>query len=128
MARRWFRNHILFIAFLIFVVGWYMSITGGYWAIQQGNMIGKDYRMEYLTAWAGAWNYWILGIGIILIFIGGWYVYDIFRKRRKFEEYMETESKKKFKENLRDLEEIAYKLGDWYVERLEEKKREWRIK
>ena len=128
MARRWLRNHNLIIAFILFVVGWYMSITSGYWVIQRAEMIGKDYRMEYLTAWAGNWNYWILGIGVILIFAGGWYLYDIIRKRRKFEEYMETESKKKFKENLRDIEEIAYKLGDRYVERFETKKREWRIK
>ena len=128
MAKRWVRNHMLLIAFVLFVVGWYMSITSGYWVIQRAKMIGEDYRLEYLTAWADAWNWWLLITGVILIFVGGWYLYDISKKRRKFEEYINSESKKKFKENLRDLEEIAYKLGDRYIERFEEKKREWRIK
>ncbi len=128
MSWRWLRNYRLPISFIAFVAGLYFGITSGYWVVQRAGLISKNASFEYLTAWANAWNWWLLILGVILIFAGGWYFWDTLRKMREFEEYMESESRKKFKENIRELEEIAYKLGDRYMERLEEKKREWRIK
>ena len=67
-------------------------------------------------------------LGLILVAVGGWYTFDTIRKRREFEEYINSESKRKFTQNLRELEEISYKLGERYESRLNEKKREWKIK
>ncbi len=128
MAWRKIREFLLLIGFVLLGTGLYLTITGGYWVLQRSTFIDKNDGMEQLTAWAGNWNWWFLTLGLILLAIGGWYVYDTIRKRSKFEEYMATESKKKFVQDLRDIEEIAYKLGPKYEERLAEKKREWHIK
>lgn len=76
----------------------------------------------------GAWNYWIILFAIFGVIIGGWYLYDTVKKKRKFEELMDTNSRSKFTRNLPDLEDIAWYLGKDYEERLEEKKRKLRVK
>ena len=128
MFWRKLRAFTLQISILLFGLGWYLSITGGYWVLQRSGLFGKESDFEYLTAWASDWNWWFLILGIFLIFVGGWYTFDTLRKIRKFERDINSESKKKFVSDLRELEEIAYKLGRKYEERLEEKKREWKIK
>ncbi len=76
----------------------------------------------------GAWNYWIILFAIFGVIIGGWYLYDTVKKKRKFEELMDTNSRSKFTRNLPDLEDIAWYLGKDYEGRLEEKKRKLRVK
>ncbi len=122
------REYILYISLFLFALGVYWTITGGYWVLKSTGFIGKNMNVDNLTQWAGTWNYWFLGLGIIFLFVGGWYLFDTLRKRSKFEEYMSTESKREFVSNLREIEEIAYKLGEKYEKILEEKKRKWKIK
>ncbi len=128
MSWKKLRAFILPISLVLFGIGGYLTITGGYYVLQRSGLYGKELDFENLTAWAGEWNWWFLILGIILLFAGGWYTIDTLRKIRKFEEYINSDSKKKFVSDLRELEEIAYKLGRKYEERLEEKKRKWRIK
>lgn len=123
-----FREYILHISIALFAIGIYLLITSGYWVLASTKFIHKDPGMDYLTAWAGNWNYWLLVLGIIFVIAGGWFTFDTLRKRLKFEEYIDSESKREFVNNLRELEEIAYKLGKKYQERLEEAKRKWRVK
>ncbi len=123
-----FREYILHISILLLILGLYLVITSGYWVLNAIGFIGKDPGMDYLTTWAGDWNYWLLVLGIIFVIAGGWFTFDTLRKRLKFEEYIESESKRDFVNNLRELEEISYKLGEKYQKRLEEKKRKWRVK
>ena len=76
----------------------------------------------------GGWNYWILLLSALGLLIGGWYLYDTVKKKRKFEDLMETNSRSKFMRNLADLEDIAWYLGKDYETRLEEKKRRLGVK
>jgi len=122
------REFIPHISLILFALGVYWTITGGYWVLQTTGFLNKNISMDTLSSWAGAWNYWFLGIGLILMGVGGWYFFDTIRKRRKFEEYIHSESKREFVNNLRELEEIAYKLGERYEKRLEEKKKKWKVK
>ncbi|HHE75781.1 MAG TPA: DUF3198 domain-containing protein [Candidatus Aciduliprofundum boonei] len=122
------REFIPHISLILFALGVYWTITGGYWVLQTTGFLNKNISMDTLSSWAGAWNYWFLGIGLILMGVGGWYFFDTIRKRRKFEEYIHSESKREFVNNLRELEEIAYKLGERYENRLEEKKKKWKVK
>ncbi len=128
MSWRRIRPFILPVSIILLGAGIYWTLTGGYWVLQRSNFLDKNNTFEYLTAWAGEWNWWFLTLGLILLFVGGWYTVDTIRKKMKFEEYINSDSKKKFVQNLRDLEEIAYKLGPVYEERLEEKKKEWKVK
>ncbi|MCD6275920.1 MAG: DUF3198 domain-containing protein [Thermoplasmata archaeon] len=128
MSWKKLREYILHISLVLFALGVYLAITGGYWVLYDTGFIGKEVNLENLTKWAGAWNYWFLGLGVILIIVGGWYTFDTLRKRRKFEEYINSESKREFVNNLRELEEITYKLGEKYEKILDEKKKKWRVK
>ncbi len=128
MSWRKIRGFILHLSIAMLALGIYWTITGGYWVLQRSNFFGKNGTIEYLTAWASKWNYWFMVLGLILVAVGGWYTFDTIRKRREFEEYINSESKRKFTQNLRELEEISYKLGERYESRLNEKKREWKIK
>ena len=84
--------------------------------------------LKGVCAAPGAWNYWIILLAIFGVIIGGWYLYDTVKKKRKFEELMDTNSKSKFTRNLPDLEDIAWYLGKDYEKRLEEKKKKLRVK
>lgn len=128
MSWRKAREFIPHISLILLVLGVYLAITSGYWVLQAAGFLNKNPSLDNLTSWAGAWNYWLLGIGLILIGVGGWYFFDTMRKRRKFEEYIHSESKREFVNNLRELEEIAYKLGEKYENRLEEMKKKWKVK
>ena len=76
----------------------------------------------------GDWNYWILVLSAFGLMIGGWYFYDVVKKKKKFEMLMETNSKSKFTRNLSELEEIAWYLGKEYERKLDEKKKLLRVK
>ncbi|OYT59259.1 DUF3198 domain-containing protein [Euryarchaeota archaeon ex4484_178] len=128
MSWKKLREYILHMSLVLFALGVYLAITGGYWVLHDTGFIGKEVNLENLTKWAGAWNYWFLGLGVILIIVGGWYTFDTLRKRRKFEEYINSESKREFVSNLRELEEITYKLGEKYEKILDEKKKKWKVK
>ena len=128
MSWKKLREYILYMSLVLFALGVYLTITGGYWVLHDTGFIGKEVNLENLTKWAGAWNYWFLGLGVILIIVGGWYTFDTLRKRRKFEEYINSESKREFVNNLRELEEITYKLGEKYEKILDEKKKKWKVK
>lgn len=128
MSWKKLREYILYMSLVLFALGVYLAITGGYWVLHDTGFIGKEVNLENLTKWAGAWNYWFLGLGVILIIVGGWYTFDTLRKRRKFEEYINSESKREFVNNLRELEEITYKLGEKYEKILDEKKKKWKVK
>jgi hypothetical protein len=128
MSWRKLREYILHISLVLFILGIYLVVTSGYWVLHSIGFIGYDPGMDYLTKWAGSWNYWLLGIGLIFLIVGGWYTVDTLRKRAKFEEYVESGSKREFVNHLRELEEISYKLGEKYQKRFEEQKRKWRVK
>lgn len=122
---RWIREHMIPISGSIFVV----SAIGAF--ISSAYLFFIDSVPEFLKGMCeapGNWNYWILLISAFGLMIGGWYLYDTLKKKRKFEELMETNSRSKFTKNLPDLEDIAWYLGKEYEERLEEKKRALRVK
>jgi H+/Cl- antiporter ClcA len=84
--------------------------------------------LKGICAAPGAWNYWIITLSLLGLVIGGWYLYDTTKKKKKFEELMETNSRSKFMKNLPDLVDIAWYLGKDYEDRLEEKKKKLRVK
>ncbi len=122
------REFILLISIVLFAAGIYLTVTSGYWVLNAIGFISSNDGMDYLTQWAGNWNYWLLALGLLILVVGGWYTIDTIRKRDKFEEYIESGSKREFVKHIKELEELAYKLGEKYQIRLEEKKRKWRVK
>ncbi len=77
---------------------------------------------------AGNWNYWILFLSAISLLYGGYYTVTYFRKKREFFSILNSGSKAKIAKNAKKLREDAIWLGKKYVELLEEKFRELRIR
>jgi aspartokinase-like uncharacterized kinase len=77
----------------------------------------------------GHWMIWIAFLGILVVLTGGWYFQDMIRKRREFRRLLDTDSKAKFIQNQKRVEELAYwYLGREYLRKVEEKKREFAIR
>ncbi len=119
------REYIIFFSVLIMGLGLFFAISSFYGAFL------STYQPDFfklINDILGYWTVWVLILSIIVIFIGAWYTYDTIRKRKQFEEYINTDSKANFLKHLKDLEVISYKLGTRYQEILKDKKQNWKIK
>ncbi len=119
------RERLLMVSGSIFAISIVGIIISSIYLFFQSTV--PDFLRDVARA-PGDWNYWILLLSALGLMVGGWYFYDTVKKRRKFEDLMETNSRSKFMRNLPELEEMAWYLGKEYEERLEEKKRTLRVK
>ncbi|HDD59651.1 MAG: hypothetical protein DRN35_04920 [Thermoplasmata archaeon] len=69
----------------------------------------------------GPYNWWILILGVLFALVGIGYFWYLARSRKKFNDLIETESKAIYLRNLKELEELAYRLGPKYVDMVKEK-------
>ena len=91
----------------------------------------KDYTPGFLVSIAeaiGDWHLWLWVVGPILLLLGVWYVYDTKKKRKEFEEMMDTTSRARFSQNLIEIEKLAWDLKRKDRIRVAEKKAELKIK
>ena len=77
---------------------------------------------------AGNWNYWIMFLSALSLLYGGYYSVTYIRKRREFFSILNSGSKAKIAKNAKKLREDALWLGRKYVDFLEEKFRELKIR
>lgn len=76
----------------------------------------------------GAWGYWLLGIGVILLLIGAVWFLSHLMNVRKFEKLMQEKSKALFVKKMDDVEYLAWRLPSKFEERLLAKKKEFGIR
>lgn len=76
----------------------------------------------------GGWTYWSAVLGFFLMIGGGWYMVDNLRKRREFENLINTDRKVEFVKNKDRAEFLAWVLTSDHERRLWEKKKEFGIK
>ena len=81
-----------------------------------------------INEFIGAWKWWFLVLGIILIFVFSIMIYLRVKRLREFDEIFETESKSKFRKNVVRIEELAIKLGPEFEEKVIEKEEEFNLK
>ncbi len=91
----------------------------------------SDYSPELFTSindFIGAWKWWLLVLGILLIFVFTIMIYLRIRRLKEFDDLYETESKSKFRKNVVRIEELAIKLGPEFEEKVIEKEEEFNLK
>jgi len=76
----------------------------------------------------GNWDLWFLIIGGFLLIFAGFYLYDFLVTKRKFEEYIDTQSKSKILHNFDEIDKLAYKLGSSYLITWKDIKRKHKIR
>ena len=80
--------------------------------------------LDYL----GNWDYWLFIVSAIVFALCLWIFFDFILKMRKFTNYLKTSSKSTFKKNNEDIQYLAWELGDKFIDRYEERKKELRIR
>lgn len=129
MDLKFFRNHkfeLSGIGLIVTGILLFISIIGVFLPSAD---IAKD--SEYISEtldFLGNWDYWLFIGSIIFFLISLWILTDFILKLRKFNNYIETASKSTFKKKKEEIEFIAWELGDKFVERFEERKKEFRIR
>jgi len=76
----------------------------------------------------GAWTWWLLVVGIIMIIVFIIMIYLRIKRLREFHEIFDTESKSKFRKNVVRIEELAIKLGPEFEEKVIEKEEEFNLR
>jgi hypothetical protein len=116
MSKPYTVQHARAIALAVLAAGAVMLIVGLL------DLLG-DYFIE-----VGAWGFWLVGIGAVMLLVGViWFVtYHI--NVRKFNKLMEEKSKAVFVKHLDDVEYLAWKLPGRFEDRLAMKKKDFGVK
>ena len=77
---------------------------------------------------AGPWIYWIFTVSFIGLVFFLYMYYKAVSNARKFNSIISGSSKQSFIKNIKELEELAYKLGPTFEKRLQEAKEKWNYK
>jgi phosphotransferase system glucose/maltose/N-acetylglucosamine-specific IIC component len=76
----------------------------------------------------GDWAYWVLLLGLAVLIIGIFYIYEFIKLRKEFKELIEIGSKAKFIKNMDRIEELAWRLHPKYEKIVIKRKSELKIK
>ena len=125
MKKRIFREYILPINVVILVIGIFLVIMGIIWIWFNSLKLDGFTDLIYLIS---GYNYWLLGIGILLLGISIWYIFDFYRKKKFVLEELKTDKRSEFIKKHLEVEDAVKYLPSKYKKMLEEKKRELKIK
>jgi hypothetical protein len=126
---KFFNNHKFELSGIGLIVTGILLFISTIGVFLPGADIAKD--REYISEtldYLGNWDYWLFIGSIIFFLISLWIFTDFILKLRKFNNYIETASKSTFKKKKEEIKFIAWELGDKFVERYEERKKEFRIR
>lgn len=102
-----------------------------------------SFAYAFLTADKRAWLDWYAGLverpegnynlilfilGPILLITGGFYVGEQLVLRRRFERLLDTPKRSEFTSRRRDLEDLARRLPEGYMKRIDAKEAEFKTK
>jgi len=120
---REFRYELSALIFGLGVLGMFLTLGRYLFLVQSPDWLRSVY------AGIGEYIFWVGVLGFFALVVGGWYFFDTIRKDREFNRLLATTSKEMFVKNLKRVEQLAYyDLPSAYEKRLDQKKREFRIK
>ncbi len=125
MKRSIFREYIVSMSIVSIVLGAIMLTMGTIWLwfsdVKLGGFTDVIENLQY-------WNDYLFVVGITLLLIGAWYVYDFIRKRRFLLEEIKTDRRSDLIKKKIELEEAVKKLPSKYEKIYNKKKKELKIK
>jgi hypothetical protein len=124
--KRFLTTYALQLGFLLLILGILLTLLGII-----GVFVVDDESPKYLqniVDSVGAWIYWCVLVGPLVLIAGAWYFFDNISKRREFKDLIDTTSKAKFIRNLDRIEFLAWKLTMNHQKQLMDKKKEFHIK
>lgn len=124
-----FREIKFELSFAILAAGLFMTILGLFWASWSPLLPYKPELLEEtFVRPIGGWMVYVTFFGPLLTLGAGWYFIDMVRKRREFERLMATPSKAAFVRSQDRIEYLAWYLTRDHEQRVDEKKKEFKIR
>ena len=125
---RWYREFRLEVGLIILIAGLIFTILGvAHFFVPQKAPLEPDFLTDLVRNKIGDWIIWLVFWGPILLLAGVFYAGDTIRKFREFNRLMDTDSKAKFVQNQDRIEYLAWLLSARLENRVQEKKREFKI-
>lgn len=90
--------------------------------VSSADLFGSDFKQ------LGAWGFYVLGIGAVILLIGVLWTASYRTRVRKFRKLLKEKSKAAFVKKLDDAEYLAWNLPMKYEKELGVKKREFGLK
>lgn len=123
LGRMW-KEYIMGISIALLIIGLIVLIFGifGTWS---SDMLTDMLRIHPDVL---DWSLYILIIGAILTFLGGYYLYDFLRNKRFLLDKIETNKRSEFMKYHAQLKNAVRKLPSKYQEMLHKKEKQLRLK
>lgn len=109
------------VSLLLAVLGLVFTISGVVWIFLRESKLGL---LSKLAEFFGNWNYYLIIIGVVILFAGVWYAYDYISKKKFLLEEIKTDRKSELVKTKAKLEKIAKTLPRKYEKMLIEKEEE----
>jgi len=103
---------------LILILGIIFFVSSVVWLFFREADLGLASK---LSSFFGDWNYYLIVVSIVLLFVGGWYSYDYIKKRKYLLEELKTDRKSELVKKKAELESIVKRLPKKYERMLREK-------
>jgi len=118
--RMWLRNHMIAVSAvgsILFLVITAIGVMGTFFSPDGALYDG-----------IGNWDMVMFGVGAIILGVFAYYLYDTVMTRKKFDELMNVQSRRKFVKNLDEIDFLAHKLPDSDWKRYQMTRKKYKIK
>jgi len=119
-VRMWLRNFMIPVSLIFSILFLVVTIIG-----TMGTFFSPDGE-PYESI--GNWDTWMFAGGLLGLGIAGWYLYDTWTSKQKFEELVSTTNRRMFLKHLDELDFLVRKLPDSDYERYKKARKKLKIK
>ena len=120
-----FREYVLGFSIASTIASVFLILMGVIWFFANDLTLG---RYTDLINSLGGWNGYLLVIGLILLFIGTWYLYSYNKNRKFILEELETNKRSELLKKHNELKSTAKHMPTKYRDMLKNKEEELKIK
>ena len=120
-----FREYVLGFSIASTIASVFLILMGVIWFFANDLTLG---RYTDLINSLGGWNGYLLVIGLILLFIGTWYLYSYNKNRKFILEEFETNKRSELLKKHNELKNITKHMPTKYRDMLKNKEEELKIK
>jgi len=119
------RNFKLALSIIVLIIGLIVFLMGIIWHLFNNLKLGFYTDIIHQLE---SWNFYLLIVGFILLFIGIWYIYTYFRDRRFLMNELETNKRSELLKKHSELKTTCKRLPNKYQKKLKAKEKELNIK
>lgn len=115
------RRYVLSAGVVTLVVGAALMALSLIWGFTGMRETVSFYAQLLPSGNRGGWNMLVVIVSPFVALTGGWYAWEQFSMRRRFDELVETRKKSAFRKELPELRHLVDQLPPRYEERLKER-------